>query len=162
MIRHQFTPVFTIYTDDDGTNPRYSAMVMRDSYSESWREDGEAIEDLTGSDLEAAAVAFADQHIEQVEASVAMVFATGKQTPPDAELAEWIRRTTSALIESDHPLADATASDQVDVDVIRWAFLAVPDGEARCRAWDGRFLDDEEHKTCGTCRSLRTTEGTSK
>lgn len=75
-IRHQFTPVLTVLTDNDGTNPRFGSLVLTDSYSESCRMEDESIEDLTGQvvdgvAIEAGATAWLDGRMAKLGAAVA-------------------------------------------------------------------------------------------
>lgn len=78
---------------------------------------------------------------------------TENLTPSDEDLGAYVRAAVKAMM--------ATGIDELTggcpgepAGVVRWAFLAIPDGPERCVAWDGGWLDDGDHKPCETCRYI--------
>lgn len=68
-------------------------------------------------------------------------------TPTDEALAAFVRHAVTVMVAGGHTPSIADPDDGV----VEWAFMAVPDGPARCPAWDAGWLTHEQHKPCERC-----------
>lgn len=97
-IRHQYTPVLTVLTDDDGTNPRFGGLVLADSYSESCRIEDESIEDLTGA-YEAPATAWLDERANRLISAVVQSLVDREPEPPLPTMATMVAEAVQDMID---------------------------------------------------------------